>query len=123
MRRPEADFDAMVREALALIPAEFLPYLENLPIFVEEEPDAALAASLELEEDEGLYGIYLGTPLTERPHDHQRLPDRIILFRRCLQEDFPDPEELRHEILVTVVHEIAHHFGIGEERLEELGLD
>jgi predicted Zn-dependent protease with MMP-like domain len=123
MPRPAVDFDALVREALAQVPAEFLPFLENVPVLVEEEPDPALLRSLEMDEDEGLYGIYTGTPLPDRPFDHAGLPDRILLFRRCLMEDFRDPEELRTEILVTVVHEIAHHFGIGEERLRELGLD
>jgi predicted Zn-dependent protease with MMP-like domain len=122
MIRPSGSFEALVQEALAQVPAEFLPLLENVPVIVEEEPDAALMRSLELPEDEGLYGTYTGTPLPDRPFDHTGLPDRIILYRRCLMEDFPDPDELREEILVTVVHEIAHHFGIGEDRLEELGL-
>lgn len=122
MTRPQVDFETMVREAMARVPEEFMPYLDNVPILIEEEPDPALLRSMGLPEDDGLYGIYTGTPLPDRPFDHAGLPDRIILYRRCLMEDFPDPEELRTEILVTVVHEIAHHFGIGEERLEELGL-
>ncbi len=122
MAPPRVDFAAVVREALAMVPEEFQAHLVNVPVFIEEEPDPALLRSMDLPEDEGLYGIYLGTPLPDRPFDPTGLPDRIILYRRCLEEDFPDPEELRTEILITVVHEIAHHFGIGEERLEELGL-
>lgn len=122
MSRAGESFEALVQEALAQVPAEFRPYLENVPVLIEEEPDAALLRSLDMDEDEGLYGLYMGTPMPERPFDHEGLPDRIILYRRCLLEDFPDPDELREEILVTVVHEIAHHFGIGEDRLEELGL-
>ena len=123
MRRPGVDFDSMVREALALIPDEFRPYLANVPVLVEEEPDEELELSLGMEPGEGLYGVYLDDELPDLPRALVDVPGRIVLFRRCLLEDFDDPEELRREILITVVHEIAHHFGIGEERLEELGLD
>ena len=122
MAASRASFEAMVREALAQVPAEFQPYLENVPVLIEDEPDPALLRSLDVPEDEGLYGLYTGIPLPGRPYDPTGLPDRIILYRACLEEDFPDPADLRREILITVVHEIAHHFGIGEERLEELGL-
>lgn len=103
-------FQKLVDEALESLPAEFRPYLENVVIQIEEGED-------------DLYGLYLGTPLPERGHDPGPLPDRILLFRRALMEDFPDPEELRREVAITVLHEIAHHFGIGEDRLEELGWD
>jgi predicted Zn-dependent protease with MMP-like domain len=122
MAVPGEDFTAMVREALARVPEEFLPYLENVPVLIEDEPGPALRRSLGLAEDQGLYGIYIGDPLPQRRSDTADLPHRVILYRRCLMEDFPDPEELRTEILVTVLHELAHHFGIGEDRLEELGL-
>jgi len=116
-------FRRLVSEALELIPAEFRPYLENVEIVVEDWPSENLLAALGVPEDEGLYGLYTGTPLTERHFDHADLPDRIILYRGALSEDFPDPDELRREVALTVLHEIAHHFGIDEERLEELGLD
>ena len=103
------------------MPAEFLPYLENVEIVIEDWAPLSLLDELEVPEDEDIYGVYLGTPLTERPHDHAQLPDRIVLYRGPLEEDFPDPQELRQEITITVLHEIAHHFGIDEGRLEELG--
>jgi len=119
----EQAFKKLVAEALELIPAEFRPYLENVEIVVEDWPSEDLLESMDIPEDEGLYGLYSGTPLTERHFDHLGLPDRITLFRGELMEDFPDRDELRREVAMTVLHEIAHHFGIDEERLEELGLD
>ena len=118
----ESQFRMQVREALKLIPAEFQPHLENVEILVEDWPNSELLASMEIPEDEGLYGLYTGTPLTERTFDHSDLPDRITLYRGPLLEDFPDPEELRQEVALTILHEVAHHLGIDEDRLEELGL-
>jgi predicted Zn-dependent protease with MMP-like domain len=103
-------FRQLVQEALAELPAEFRPYLDNVVIQIEEA-------------EGDLYGLYLGTPLPERGHDPAPLPDRILLFRRTLMEDFPDPGDLRREVKVTVLHELAHHFGLDEARLEELGWD
>jgi predicted Zn-dependent protease with MMP-like domain len=123
MRTSDAAFEALVTQALDLVPAEFKPYLENVEILVEAWPSRALLKDLGVPEEEGLYGLYSGTALTERSFLHAELPDRITLFRDVLLEDFPDPEELRREIAITVLHELAHHLGIGEERLEELGLD
>ncbi|HJW08281.1 MAG TPA: metallopeptidase family protein [Holophagaceae bacterium] len=119
MRDPS--FSQLVQEALALIPAEFQPYLENVAVILEEVPDKATRRRLGLRGDETLYGLYEGTPLTERTHGQPLMPDRIRIFRQPLVEEFPDPEELRREVATTVIHELAHHFGIDEDRLEELG--
>ena len=116
------NFNHLVQEALGQVPLEFRPYLENVEVVLEDWAPLSLLEEMGVPEDEDLYGLYQGTPLTERPHDHAQLPDRIILYQGPLEEDFPDPEELRSEIVITVLHELAHHFGIGEERLEELGL-
>jgi predicted Zn-dependent protease with MMP-like domain len=110
-----------VAEALEQLPEEFRPYLDNVEILIEEDPEAALLDRLGVPDDETLYGLYVGTPLTERGHDPAPLPDRILLFRGPLMDDFEEPEELRREVAITVLHEIAHHFGIDEERLRELG--
>ena len=114
-------FNRLVAEALELIPEEFRPYLENVEIVVEDWPSEDLLEAMGIPEDEGLYGLYTGTPLPERPYDYAALPDRIILFSGPLLADFPAPEELRREVALTVLHEIAHHFGIAEARLDELG--
>jgi predicted Zn-dependent protease with MMP-like domain len=123
MGKPPDKFMAWVDEALDAIPAEFQPSLENLEIVVEDWPSRRLLKSLGIPRDEGLYGLYSGTALTHRSLQEPEGPARITLYRGALEEDFPDPEELRREIAVTVLHEVAHHLGIGEERLEELGLD
>lgn len=116
-------FLRLVREALAEIPAEFQPFLARVEVRIEDWPEDELLDSLGVPEDDTLYGIYLGTPLTERGHEPDLWPERILIFRGPLEEDFPDPIELREEIRVTVLHEVAHHFGLSEERLRELGLD
>jgi predicted Zn-dependent protease with MMP-like domain len=114
-------FHRLVEEALALIPAEFQPYLEGVPVVLEDWAPDALLDDLGVEEDDTLYGLYSGHALTEGlPHSGD-LPPRITIYRGPLLEDCEDEDELREEIATTVLHEIAHHFGIDEARLEELG--
>lgn len=120
-RHPHAFFDACVNEALAAIPAEFQPYLENLEIVVEDWAPEELLDELGVPEDEDLYGLFSGPSLLERDPAAIELPPRVTLYRGPLLEDFPEPEDLRREIAVTVLHEVAHHFGIPDARLEELG--
>lgn len=121
MTQAKQTFRFLVAEALEQLPEEFRPYLDDVEILIEDEPDNGLLDRLGIPDDETLYGLYVGTPLTERGHDPTQFPDRILLFRGPLMDDFDDPDELRREVATTVLHEIAHHFGIGEERLRELG--
>ena len=94
MHVSDRDFRRLVDEALARIPAEFRPYLDGVSVVIEDwAPDALL----------------------------EELPPRITLYRGPLLEDCRDEEELREAIATTVIHEVAHHFGISEARLEELG--
>jgi predicted Zn-dependent protease with MMP-like domain len=124
MRHPSRDpFPRLVEQALEAIPADFRAHLERVRLEVMDWPEPELLASLGLDPGEELYGVYVGTPLTERGADPGLLPDRILIFRGPLEADFPDPDQLAEEIAITVMHEVAHAFGIGEERLEELGLD
>lgn len=108
------EFEEAVADALDRVPAELMGMLDNVVFLVEEEPPR---------DDPDLLGIYEGTPLTERGMwwAAGALPDRITLFRGPLTRMCPSREELLEEIAVTVVHEIAHHFGIEEDRLHELG--
>lgn len=122
MRPSDAAFRHWVAEALALIPEDFQPYLENVVIQVEPWATPELLREAGLPEDEDLYGLYLGTPLTE-PGRLPGLPDRILIFREPLMEDFSNRQDLKREIAITVIHEVAHHFGIDEGRLEDLGLE
>jgi predicted Zn-dependent protease with MMP-like domain len=103
------EFDEHVRAALDGLPPEFAAALENVALVVEEENP----------EEPDLFGWYdgLGPGL-----DHAgALPDRIVIYRRPLEEAFPDPEQLEREIRITVLHEIGHFFGLDEDRINDLG--
>ena len=110
----EQEFEQLVGEALDLVPAPLLAQLDNVAFFIESEPPP---------EDPTLLGGYEGVALTERDAGWAvgSLPDRIVLFRGPLQRFCATAEELREEVIITVVHEIAHHFGIDDERLHALG--
>jgi predicted Zn-dependent protease with MMP-like domain len=105
-------FEDRVRSALDSLPVELREAMSNVEIVVEEENP----------EDPDIFGLYVGIPLTDR-HDYAGvLPDKIEIYRIPLEAEFGhDPELLEEEIRITVVHEVAHHFGIDEERLAELG--
>jgi predicted Zn-dependent protease with MMP-like domain len=96
------DFEEQVRRALDALPPELARRLENVAVVVEDENP----------EDADLYGLF-----EEEPY----LPAKVTLYRRPLEEEFDDPEDLRREIRITVLHELAHYFGLDEERLDELG--
>ena len=106
-----AEFEALVAEALDGIPEEFARHLENVSIIVEDEP----------EEDEDLYGLYDGVPLSERSHEFAAPPDRIIIYRGPLERDFRSKRAIRRQIRITILHEIAHFFGLDERRIRRLG--
>ena len=105
------------------LPRRFRDQLRNVEFVVEERPSPALlrAEGLDPRRDT-LYGIYQGVPLPERSAlDPPLLPDKITIFAEPLLQDFPDPDELREEIRLTVLHEIAHYFGMEEDEIDELG--
>lgn len=110
----EAEFDQAVGDALDLIPDELARLMSNVAVLVDDEPPAG---------EPELLGLYEGVPLTERDGwwDAGSLPDRITIFRGPLTRLCSDRDELLDEIAVTVVHEVAHHFGIDDDRLHELG--
>ncbi len=110
-------------QALDTIPEPFARALDEVAIVIAEEPSIEQRLDTGLRPDEGLYGLYEGVPRTEYGSDWAFLPNKITLFRATLLEDFPDPAELEHEVWVTVIHELAHHLGISEERLHDLGVD
>jgi predicted Zn-dependent protease with MMP-like domain len=118
-----AAFERMVAEALAGVPEPYARHLDTVQVLVEAEPTRQHRRALRLRPRDTLYGLYEGVPVPERlaGHDNAALPSRITLFRRPLAADFPDEETLRRQIRRTLLHELAHHFGIGDARLRELG--
>ncbi|WLT32347.1 metallopeptidase family protein [Geothrix sp. PMB-07] len=121
MHLSDRAFRRLVDEALGRIPEAFRPYLDGVPVVIEDWAPDALLDEMGVPEDDTLYGLYSGHALTEGPPEPGDLPPRITIFRGPLLEDCVDEEDLREEIATTVIHEIAHHFGIDEARLEELG--
>ncbi|MHA7190164.1 metallopeptidase family protein [Arthrobacter sp. MDT2-16] len=113
------EFEEAVDDAIDLIPDDLARAMDNVAILVVEEYEPGPGEPADAE----LLGLYEGTPLTERDGwwDAGSLPDRISIFRGPLMRLCGSREELVEEILVTVVHEVAHHFGIDDERLHELG--
>lgn len=122
-RSAHQPFETLVERAIASIPMPFAAALEEVAVVVADEPTAEQLADQGLAPDDSLYGLYEGVPRTDWGADGIPFPDRIILFRLPLEADFPDPDDLADEVWLTVVHELAHHLGIDEERLAELGID
>lgn len=114
-------FEAVVDRALAAIPAPYSDALREVAVVIEHEPSAEQLEENGLEADESMYGLYEGVPRTDYGADWAASPNRITLFRVPLEEDFPDREELEDEVRLTVLHELAHHLGIDDDRLDELG--
>lgn len=111
-----------MERALAGIPAPFREALAEVAIVIDDEPTAQQRRENDLGDDDMLYGLYEGVPRTEYGADWSGVPNRITLFRLPLEEDFADPLELAEEVRITVIHELAHHLGIEDDRLDELGL-
>ncbi|MBO0847378.1 MAG: metallopeptidase family protein [Nocardioides sp.] len=107
-----ADFEALVEQALDEIPDEIAGLVQNVVVLVEDEPPP---------DQPDLLGVYVGVSLTERASSHTGLPDHITIFRNPLLEMCEDRAELVREVRITVVHEVAHHFGIDDDRLHDLG--
>lgn len=108
------EFEELVADALDEVPPDLLDLLDNVVFLVEDEAPA---------DDPDLLGLYEGIPQTERDAGWglANLPDTIRLFRGPLTRMCEDREDLREEVVITVVHEIAHHFGIDDEALHDLG--
>jgi predicted Zn-dependent protease with MMP-like domain len=107
-------FEELVADALDLLPDELARLMDNVAVFVEDEhPD-----------EPGLLGLYEGQPLTERAdYGGLVMPDRITIYRLAICDMCATAEEVVDEVAVTVVHEVAHHFGLDDHRLHELGWD
>lgn len=111
----DASFDELVDLAIARVPDGLLALVENAVLLIEDDPP---------DDSPGLLGLYVGIPLTERDSGYSGvLPDRIYVFRRPTLSICDTYEDAVREVSVTVVHEIAHYFGIDDGRLHDLGWD
>lgn len=107
----EERFLELAEAAYADIPAELTDLLDNVALFVEDEAP-----------EPGLLGLYVGTPLTERDSAYAGvMPDRIMVYRHPILRICDTEEDVVREVTITVAHEVAHHFGIDDDRLHELG--
>jgi predicted Zn-dependent protease with MMP-like domain len=114
-------FERHVADALASIPRRFRKAMQNIAIVVEDEPSADLLAELEIEPPETLFGLYHGTPMTERTWGFGNvLPDRVLLFQGPHEREAEDEDDLVVAIGETLIHEIGHYFGMSEEEIEEI---
>ena len=115
-------FEKLITAAIEELPEEFQTKLQNVAIIVEDYPHEDLKQRIGLSEDDTLFGLYEGVPLTERGFfDAPLYPDRILIFQGALEDECDSPEELKEELKTTLVHEVAHFFGIDDDYLEELG--
>ena len=120
-RARERAFERLVIKALDGLPPEIQAMLDNVDVVIEDEPSAEQLGP-EAEPDETLFGLYQGIPLTERGSSYSMvLPDKISIFRGPLEREFRTATEIARQVRITVIHELAHHVGIDEDRLEELG--
>lgn len=122
------EFGQVVARVMKTLPVEFEPFLDNLVVDVEDEPDIETLRRMDFSDEEiaagdSLYGLFapidLPTPWSGEVIDLRDQPHRIIIYKRPLEEDFPDRKQLMIEIRKTVIHELAHHFGYNERDLEK----
>ena len=116
-----ARFEQVVADALQTIPRRFRRAMSNIAIVVEDEPSRALLREMEIDPPGTLFGLYQGTPLTERRWDYgNTLPDRILLFQGPHEREAESDQDLVGSIAETLIHEIGHYFGLSEEEIEEI---
>jgi len=113
-------FEEMVNEGMKAIPEKFLAKLDNVAVVVEAQPSPAQIKKLKIRQGWTLFGLYEGVPQAARgAHYSSVLPDKITIFQRPIEEAARSVEEIKEIVKNTVWHEIAHHFGMGEERVRQ----
>jgi predicted Zn-dependent protease with MMP-like domain len=114
-------FTQLVQDALDGIPRRFRDAMKNVAVVVEDEPSKELLDDMDMDPDDTLFGLYHGTPLTERGSSYGNvLPDRISIYQLPIEEACEDEEDIRQCIAETVIHEFGHYFGLSEEEIEEI---
>ena len=122
MKLSRKNFEQIVADALDELPAELAEALSNIYVVVEPWPSREILHEMNLRNRYELLGLYEGVPLSKRDTGYSlALPDRVTIFQGPIEATGGSESELRHRIQSVVVHEIAHHFGIGDKRLRELG--
>jgi predicted Zn-dependent protease with MMP-like domain len=115
-------FERLVEEAIAELPEVFREKIVNVAIIIEDYPSRELIEQMGLSEDDTLFGLYEGVPLTQRGYFEQPiLPDRILIFQKAIEDECDSQQEIKDELKITIVHEVAHFFGMSDDYLEELG--
>jgi predicted Zn-dependent protease with MMP-like domain len=116
-------FDELVTEALDGLPDEIQGWLDNVAIVVAERPTVEQLAQAGLEPGDLLFGLYVGVPKTRRGFTYgETVPDKIVIFQRPIERVCRTPAQVRAQVRQTVLHEIGHHFGLGEEELRDAGV-
>ena len=111
----------LVEEALADIPRRFRIAMKNVAVVIEDEPPPHVLEELEVDPGDTLFGLYQGTPLTERRWDYgNTLPDRISIYQNPIEDACETDDEIRVCVAETVIHEFGHYFGMSEEQIEEI---
>lgn len=114
-------FEQLVADALASLPGRFRKAMSNIAIIVEDEPSREILREMDIEPPDTLFGLYQGTPLTERQWAHgNTLPDQILLFQGPHEREAEDEDDLVASVAETLIHEIGHYFGLSEEEIEEI---
>ena len=114
-------FTDLVEDALREIPRRFRDAMKNVAVVVEDEPPPHVLEEMEVEPGDSLFGLYQGTPLTERGWGYgNTLPDRISIYQLPIEDACEDDDEIRDCVAETVIHEFGHYFGLSEEEIEEI---
>jgi len=113
----DTEFDELVRRAIERIPEPFASRLGSVAIVIDDEATPEQLTSVGAR---GLFGLYQGVPRTRYGADWAQVPSKITIFKRPIENTFRDPQSLARAVEETVFHEVAHHFGISDERLREL---
>ncbi len=121
-KRTQEEFEELVLQAVEELPEVFFEKLENVALVVEEWPDLETLRSVGARSRTSLLGLYHGIPHTQRTHGYNLvMPDKISIYRRPIELRCRSDEEIRAMVKRVVRHEIAHHFGIDDDRLLEIG--
>ncbi len=116
-----AEFEQLVEQAVTRIPARFRRAMQNIAVVVEDEPSDELLDDMEVPPDETLFGLYQGTPLTERGWTQATsMPDRITIYQWPIEDACETREEIVATIAETVIHEFGHYFGLSEDEIQEI---